>query len=68
MMQSEQAVWKVRGYPDDYWFFSDWKVYSWCRLNKVKVLHMCSGGVHGDALRIHPSDTEGKLMFELTWT
>ena len=67
MMDKTAAVWKVPGYPVDYWFYKDWAVYEWCMKNNVKFVHMCSGGMHGDALRISPYDTEGQLAFKLTW-
>lgn len=58
---------KVVGYPDHFWFFDDWAIWDWCHMNGVQVILGCSGGAHGNALSIRLSDTEGKLLFELTW-
>jgi hypothetical protein len=57
---------KVVGYPDHFWFFDDWAIWDWCKANGVQVIHECSVGTW-NALSIRPSDTEGKLLFELTW-
>lgn len=63
----KRSVWKVAGYPKDYWFFGDWEIFDWCRRNNIDVMHMCSGGPHGNALRINPRDVDGETLFKLTW-
>lgn len=60
-------VWKVRGYPHDYWFFRDWDIMHWCFQNGIAALHVVSCGVHGNALQINHLDVQGRVLFELTW-
>lgn len=62
------SVRQVRGYPSNFWFFDDWKIFTWCKKNNINVIHECSGGPHGNALSIHPNDSVGLALFLLTWT
>jgi hypothetical protein len=57
---------KIEGYPADYWFFDSWDIYFWCKRNNIRAEHMYSGP-DGNTLRIRESDTEGQIVFLLTW-
>lgn len=39
-------MYKMRGYPDDHWFFDDPMIFGWLWTNDIKYTHMVSWAGH----------------------
>jgi hypothetical protein len=63
-----QKVKKVKGYPQDYWFFDEWEVMDWCKYHNINVTHVHSSEIHGYALIVNSKDTHELTLFLLKWT
>jgi hypothetical protein len=63
-----KKVRKVKGYPQDYWFFDEWEVFDWCNNNNIDITHVHSSTIHGYALIVNSQDIRGLTLFLIKWT